>query len=547
MTATAGVLDRLARSFGGPRVFALPMMRLLAGALGVAWVALTPPDATGWHAAQLIVLAFVLYSAIVITALWAWPGATLRRNMLVLAIDLVFALTLIHVTGGAASWLFLALLVIAGLQSYYYGITRGLGVAAITAAAYLAVVWATVTAADLPSIVIRIAALLGMAVGLGVLSHLEDSEHRTVARLTGQARAREHFIGNVVERLQEGVVALDGDGRVVTWNAALERRYRLPAAEAIGRDFFEVFPNVRHESWAPAVRGLLRAESEDITLDAVEHDTWHRGRAIVNIKGSLLREEGRPAGAVLLVEDITERLALERSARQAEKLAGLGTLAAGVAHEINNPIGVISSRIELMLLDAETRPLPDDVRRDLDVLQRHAQRVARIAGGLLSFARQPPREHHAVDLNRVVQDTLLLVEPSMPAGRVTVRRTLGPALPAVWGDANALQQVVMNLLTNARDAIAGSGEITVQTVAPAAGDARVRLVVRDSGAGIAAEALPRIFDPFFTTKANGTGLGLSITYGIVRDHQGTIDVRSVPGGGTTFTVSFPPARTSPAV
>jgi signal transduction histidine kinase len=250
---------------------------------------------------------------------------------------------------------------------------------------------------------------------------------------------------------------------------------------------------------------------------------------------------------VLLVEDITERLALERSARQAEKLAGLGTLAAGVAHEINNPIGVISSRIELMLLDAETRPLPDDVRQDLDVLQRHAQRVARIAGGLLSFARQPPREHHAVDLNRVVQDTLLLVEPSMPAARVTVHRMLGPALPAVWGDANALQQVVMNLLTNARDAIAGSGEITVQTVAPAAGDPRVRLLVRDSGAGIAAEALPRIFDPFFTTKANGTGLGLSITYGIVRDHQGTIDVRSVPGGGTTFTVSFPPARTSPAV
>jgi two-component system NtrC family sensor kinase len=250
---------------------------------------------------------------------------------------------------------------------------------------------------------------------------------------------------------------------------------------------------------------------------------------------------------VLLVEDITERLALERSARQAEKLAGLGTLAAGVAHEINNPIGVISSRIELMLLDAETRPLPDDVRNDLDVLHRHAQRVAHIAGSLLSFARQPPREHHAVDLNRVLQDTLLLVEPSMPTGRVTVRRTLAPALPAVWGDANALQQVVMNLLTNARDAVADGGEITVETVAPAGADARVRLLVRDSGAGIAAEALPRIFDPFFTTKPNGTGLGLSITYGIVQDHRGTIDVRSVPGAGTTFTVSFPPAPTSAAI
>ena len=547
MTGTAAVLDRLARSFGGPRVFALPMMRLLAGILGVAWVALTPRDAAGWRAAQLTVLAFLLVSAAVITALWARPRPTLRHNTLVLVVDIAFALTLIHVTGGATSWLFLALLVIAGLQSYYYGITRGLGVAGATAAAYLAVVWPTVASADLASIVIRIAALLGTAVGLGVLSHLEDSERRTVTRLTGQVRAREHFIGNVVERLQEGVVALDADGRVVTWNAALEHRYQLPAADVIGRDFFEAFPNVGRESWAEAVRGLLRAESEDITLDAVEHDTWHRGRAIVNIKGSLLREEGRPAGAVLLVEDITERLALERSAQQAEKLAGLGTLAAGVAHEINNPIGVISSRIELMLLDAETRPLPDDVRRDLDVLHRHAQRVARIAGGLLSFARQPPREHSPVDLNRVVQDTLLLVEPSMASERVTVRRALAPTLPAVWGDANALQQVVMNLLTNARDAVAGGGEITVETVAPAGTDARVRLVVRDNGRGIAAEALPRIFDPFFTTKANGTGLGLSITYGIVRDHQGTIDVRSVPGVGTTFTVSFTLPRTSSVV
>ncbi len=547
MFVTPAVLERLARGFGGPRVFALPMMRILATALGIAWVALTPRSAAGWQAAQLTVLAFVLYSAAVITALWLRPRDTLRRNVLVLVIDVAFALTLIHVTGGAGSWLFLALLVIAGLQSYYYGITWGIGVAGATAAAYLAVVWPTVSGAELASIVIRIAALLGAAIGLGVLSQLEDSERREVARLSGEARAREHFIRNVVERLHEGVVALDADGRIVTWNAALERRYRLPAADVIGRDFFEAFPNVGRESWADAVRGLLRSESEDITLEAVEHDTLHRGRAIVNVKGSLLREDGRPAGAVLLVEDITERLALERSARQAEKLAGLGTLAAGVAHEINNPIGVISSRIELMLLDAEARPLPDDVRQDLDVLHRHAQRVARIAQGLLSFARQPPREHGPVDLNRVVEDTLLLVEHTMARNGVTVRRALAPALPAVWGDANALQQVVMNLLTNARDALAGRGDITVETVAPAPPDARVRLVVRDSGHGIAAEALPRIFDPFFTTKADGTGLGLSISYGIVRDHQGTVDVRSVPGRGTTFTLSFAPARPAASV
>src|SRR5688572_20512370 len=433
------VLDRLARSFGGPRVFALPMMRVLAGILGVAWVALTPRDAPGWPAALLTVLAFLLYSAAIIVALWAWPARTLRGNVVVLVVDVTFALVLVGVTGGASSWLFLSLLVITGLQSSSYGIRRGVVVAAATAAGYVAVVWPTVTASDVAALVIRLAARAGTAVGRGVLSHLEDSERRTVMRLTGQARAREDVIGNGGERLQEGGVARDADGRVVTRNAARERRCGVAAAEVIGRDFFEVFPNVGRETWAAAVRGLLRAESEDITLDAVEHDTGTRGRAVLNIKGSLLRHEGRPAGAVLLVEEITERVALERSALQTEKLAGLGTLAAGVAHEINNPIGVISSRIELMLLDAETRPLPDDVHQDLEVLHRHAQRVARIAGGLLSFARRPPRERSAVDLNRVVQDTLLLVEPSIPAGRVTVRRALAPALPPVWGDANALQ------------------------------------------------------------------------------------------------------------
>jgi PAS domain S-box-containing protein len=539
---TRRTLDRLARGFGGPRVLALPMMRTLAAALGLVWVVLTPRSTTGWQAAQLTVLGFIAYSAAVIVALWLRPRDTLRGNVLVLVVDLAFALTLIHVTGGAASWLFLALLVIAGLQSYYYGITRGLGVAAVSAAAYLAVVWPGLGGADLPSLVIRIAALLGTAIGLGVLSQLEDSEHRTVTRLTGEARAREHFIRNVVQRLREGVVALDANGRIVTWNAALERRYQLPAADAIGRDFFETLPSIGRESWAEAVRGLLRAESEDVTLEAVEHDTSHRGRAIVNVKGSLLRENGRPAGAVLLVEDITQQLAVERAARQAEKLASVGTLAAGVAHEINNPIGIISSRVELMLLDAETRPLPDDVRQDLEVLHRHAQRVTRIAQGLLSFARQPPREHGPVDLNRVVDDTLLLLEDMMAAEGVSVRRALAPVLPAVWGDANALQQVVMNLLTNARDAVAGGGTITVATSAPTAPEADVRLMVTDTGRGIAPDALPRIFDPFFTTKSSGTGLGLSITYGIVRDHQGRIDVRSVPGGGTTFVVSLPRGR-----
>jgi signal transduction histidine kinase len=245
---------------------------------------------------------------------------------------------------------------------------------------------------------------------------------------------------------------------------------------------------------------------------------------------------------VLLIEDITERRGLERAARQAEKLAALGTLAAGLAHELNNPIGIISTRAELLLLDAQPRSLPDEVVEDLQVIHRHSQRVARIAQGLLSFARSPSGQPGRVDLNRVVDETLLLVEKTILKEGVRIQRVLASELPPIWGDANALQQVVMNLLTNARDAVGAGGEIVIETGVGAEPPGGVQLIVRDTGPGIPPEVLPRIFDPFFTTKAEGTGLGLSISYGIVRDHRGTVDVRSTPGEGTTFVLTFKGAR-----
>jgi two-component system NtrC family sensor kinase len=271
----------------------------------------------------------------------------------------------------------------------------------------------------------------------------------------------------------------------------------------------------------------------------MEHESAAGGRTVLNLKGSLLRQQGQPAGAVLLIQDVTERVALERGARQSETLAALGTMAAGLAHELNNPIGVISSRIEIMLLDAETQPVYGQFANDLRVLHRHGQRVARIAQGLLSFSRQSSGLHGPMDLNHLVEETLLLVERPITAQGVTVTRRLAPDLPPLWGDGNTLQQVLLNLLTNARDAIGGRGEIAVETSRTAGEPEAVRLIVRDTGPGIPPETLPRIFDPFFTTKAEGTGLGLSITYGIVREHHGTVDVETRPGKGTTFILTFP--------
>ncbi len=540
------MIKRLVARIGGPRVLALPLIRVLAVVSGYVWVLLAPRSVPGWTAVDATMLGFFLYSVAVITALWLKPPAMLRLNLLVLLVDLTFALALIHLTGGSESTLFLALLVIAGLQSYYYGIKRGFLVAAGSALAYFVVVWPTIGAIDLANMAIRTSVLLGTALGVGILADLEESERMQVQILSTEAREREKFIRNVMGSLREGLIALDREGRIIAWNQAMEQWCGVPGAELMGRALFDVNPNFKRETVAEPLQRLLRGDIEEFKLDAVEHETLRGERVAWNIRGSLLRQtdlqDAAPAlasqaGAVLLIEDITDRVGLERAARQGEKLAALGTLAAGLAHELNNPIGIISSRIELMLLEADPQSLPAAMRDDLQVLHRHAQRVARIVQGLLSFARASGSGQGPVELNHVVDETLLLIEKQVVKEGITLTRRLTPGLPPIQGDATALQQVLMNLALNARDAMSDGGEITVETDAGRPG--HVRLIVRDTGPGIPHEILPRIFDPFFTTKPHGTGLGLSISYGIVRDHQGTVDVQSVPGQGTTFVLAFP--------
>jgi PAS domain S-box-containing protein len=534
--------DRLARRIGGAPMLALPLLRALAMVTLVVWLGLAPPEYRHARGLVITVVGFLAYSLVIEVALWWRPTATLRLNSYVLLIDQLFALALIHQTGGARNAFYLALPLIAALQAYYYGLRRGVAVALVSAAIYVVIVWPNIRAVDVANLSTHIIVLLGAAISAGLVAGVQERERGRVARLTAAAGERDRYIRNVMESLREGVIGLDPEGRITAWNPTMERWCGVPESELSGRTLFDVNPSLKRETVAEPLQRLLRGEIEGFKLDAVEHEALLGGHVAWNVSGSLLRQSGRPAGAVLLIEDITERRGLERAAQQSEKLAALGTLAAGLAHELNNPIGIISTRAELMLLDAESKGLPEDVVEDLRVIHRHSQRVARIAQGLLSFARSPSGQPGRVDLNRVIDETLLLVEKTIVKDGVRVRRALTPDLPPIWGDANALQQVVMNLLTNARDAVRAGGEIFVETGVPAEPPGGVQLVVRDTGPGIPPEVLPRIFDPFFTTKAEGTGLGLSISYGIVRDHRGTVDVRSAPGEGTTFVLTFRGAR-----
>jgi two-component system NtrC family sensor kinase len=198
-----------------------------------------------------------------------------------------------------------------------------------------------------------------------------------------------------------------------------------------------------------------------------------------------------------------------------------------------------------MLIDAAEHAMPAEVVDDLNVLHRNAMRVASIAQRFLSFARQSPAERSSVDLNRVVAQTVELVERQLGEG-VRIVAALAGASPPILGHANALQQVLLNLIMNARDAMAGTGEILIATGMSPDRPGRILLKVADTGAGIPPEAISRIFDPFYTTKASGTGLGLSVSYGIIRDHQGTVEVQSSVGKGTTFVLTFPVAPSEEA-
>jgi signal transduction histidine kinase len=248
--------------------------------------------------------------------------------------------------------------------------------------------------------------------------------------------------------------------------------------------------------------------------------------------------KGELQGAVLVIEDVTGRVGLERQMRQAEKLSALGTLSAGLAHEINNPLGVITSRVEVVLMEAEEMNIPKQLIDDLKVITKHAHRAARVTQGLLSFSRPAAAHLQLLDLNAVVEETLLLIEKQLEQDRIILERHLTPDLPKVMGNGWQLEEVLLNLVTNAREAMTAGGRLRVGSRLRTDGTG-VQILIADTGEGMPDELVQRIFDPFFTTKENGTGLGLSISYGIVKEHGGTLEVESEVGKGTTFTITLP--------
>ncbi len=407
----------------------------------------------------------------------------------------------------------------------------------------------------------RLASVLAVADRAGFETALSSEDHALLATLCAHAapaveaarvvlEVRQHAaqvegLKALQERILEssgvGLLLIDAEARIRTWNRRLEEIYGLPREEALGKTLRDVFPlhTIRR------IQRELAAVGPDVEARIYRHGLVNRSgeRIVVNLAVSPVTAGGEDGSRVVTFDDITARVKLEEQVLQQDRLASLGLLAAGVAHEVNTPLTGISGYAQLLL---DELPEGDPRREALEKIEAQTRRASTIANSLLNLARPERSSFESLTLNDAVDEVLRLFEPQVREKRIALHVDLASDLPEVRGHRGKLQQVLLNLLSNARDAveIEGGGSISVRTVHA---NGRVLLEVLDDGVGIAESDLPRIFDPFFTTKGRGkgTGLGLSISYGIVREHEGTMQVESVPGEFTRFRVELPvhkPAR-----
>jgi PAS domain S-box-containing protein len=398
---------------------------------------------------------------------------------------------------------------------------------------------------------------LGRSVDGGLLSSEDVEILRTVSGYVAvaiensllykdqQARASElkllkEFNESIIESINVGLLAVDLEGRVTRLNSALEHMLDLRRDAAVGRRVEELFS----DDFADTLKQVLGKDGwllRSIRNIYKLHTATRANRALVqNIALAPLQDAQGQTGALVVLEDVTDRITMEEQLQQREKLSSIGLLAAGVAHEVNTPLTGVSSYTQMLLGMLNEN---DPKHALLQKVRTQAERATNIVNNLLNFSRTGSATEFAeLNVARVLDDTLQLLEPQLRRSQIEIVRRYDPDAPEAYANAGKLQQVFTNLILNARDAIPDGGRIIVST--GSADDGSLVAEIADTGIGIAPENVAKIYDPFFTTKGvgQGTGLGLAVSYGIVQEHAGRISVESTPGHGTTFRITLPTAR-----
>jgi two-component system NtrC family sensor kinase len=370
--------------------------------------------------------------------------------------------------------------------------------------------------------------------------------YRRLEQKITEFESLKEFHENIVESINIGVFAVDLDDRIESWNTQMENMYERPRTEVLHQPISAVLPPefvARFNS--------VRDEHGTHTLYKFRLTLPNGSERIANIAiAPLVTRNFVAVGRIILVDDITDRIQLEAQLTQSEKLSSIGLLAAGVAHEVNTPLAVISSYTQML-----TKHMRDDERLApvLEKITQQTFRASEIVNGLLNFSRTSGTEFTSLNLNDLLGDTVTLLEHQFKTSQIRVETNFDPHLARIHGNQGKLQQVILNLMLNAKDAMFGTPNATLK-IATFNGAGRVLVRIQDSGGGIEREHLHRIYDPFFTTKAKpqdgahkGTGLGLAVSYGIMQEHAGKIHVESELGVGTAFQLEFPSSGTRSAI
>jgi two-component system NtrC family sensor kinase len=380
----------------------------------------------------------------------------------------------------------------------------------------------------------QIEALVSMDLDIPAGGELEDSLQRTNALLR-----------NLLLSAADAIIAADRKGHIIIFNEAAAQVLGYSVDEALNQlDIRQIYPpGVAHEimrklrSEEYGGKGKLKGYAVKVTGKSGEHIP-------ISLYASIVYENEQEVGTIGFFHDQREILRMQDELQktqlqllQAEKMASLGKLAAGVAHQLNNPLGGITLFTKLLM---EEHSLETAVRADLERILRDAQRCRDTVKELLEFARQSRYEMRPQDINQAISRTLFLVENHSIFQNVQIEKILAPDLPLVPADIQQLNHLFMNIIFNAAQAMQGTGKLTLKTFLHR-DQKRVCISIGDTGPGIPPEILPRIFEPFFTTKeeGQGTGLGLSLAYSIVQNHSGNMTVDSAPGQGATFTIELP--------
>jgi len=364
-------------------------------------------------------------------------------------------------------------------------------------------------------------------------------------RLQKELIETKNFLESIVEKAGDAISVVDLEGQVLYWNEGAERIYGYTKEEVMGKKLAD-FLYPREEKLMREEERLMHQymarvkKGEVVSNVEVNRQTKEGKEIITSMTISPLRNaEGKIIGASRICKDITHLKKAEEKLILAERLSSLGELTAGVAHELRNPLAGIKINTQIL---SRKKDLPEMEKKLLSSTQEGIEKIQKIVDDMLHFAKPKASHFKEEEINEVVEESLTILQTKLKKGSISLTRMKGGGLPKVWIDAHQIQQVLINLILNAIQAMEKGGALTIRTFVEDGGGVGVE--VKDTGVGISKSNLRKIFDPFFSTKSEGTGLGLSISLKILENHGATIDVESEEGKGSTFSIHLPVAQGS---